>query len=93
MRYGDANGNYQSIHKKIIVTNESLKSFGITNFSLFGFQMSVYCCTILKTENINTYRLGGIAMLESKENYYGFDVRMYRIGTFGFLMLCQMHNI
>lgn len=40
----------------------------------------MYCCTILKTENINTYRLGGIAMLESKkENYYGFNITMYRI--------------
>ena len=35
----------------------------------------------LENRNIDTYRLGGIAMLESrKDNYYGFEVTMYRIG-------------
>ena len=34
-----------------------------------------------ENRNIDTYRLGGIAMLESrKKNYYGFNVTLYRIG-------------
>ena len=47
----------------------------------FGFQWVAVVSAPLENRNIDTYRLGGIAMLESKkENYYGFEVTMYRIG-------------
>lgn len=47
----------------------------------FGFQWVAVVSAPLENRNIDTYRLGGIAMLESrKDNYYGFEVTMYRIG-------------
>ena len=47
----------------------------------FGFQWVAVVSAPLENRNIDTYRLGGIAMLESrKKNYYGFNVTMCRIG-------------
>ena len=47
----------------------------------FGFQWVAVVSATLENRNIDTYCLGGIAMLESrKDNYYGFEVTMYRIG-------------
>ena len=62
---------------------ESITSFFISYFSFHSLAIHT---AGLENRNIyliknNDYILGGIAMLESrKDNYYGFDVTMYRIG-------------